>query len=371
MSTCTATRLTTALPSRPSKSATASSSNGIKSQGTQQSSAKTLSQRPITPPTCSSSSTNVGGLTPSIETIWKSFVEKGHDDVELLKMLLLTKSKEDERLTALDMLRTEQLRAANTMALHQYFYQYSAFYAAQQQQQAHLAQRPQQQQQQPGVTKRAPSPYSPTSPPPAPLPSTSSSLKPSTKRPRAASDASVASNDSSVSAASSIASSSSSSVPIVPAKKPRLAPSTKNASSRSPPPPPPPATNSNGSKPTHADVMELLRKKCQANQGGVPPRPNASVSSAAAPAPAPRKPSSSPPLRHSLLLRPAGPAAPGTSSSTSPPPTLKMPQVQPTSSQPLSPVVEEGTGSRSPLTAGGVDRLAMLLRAGELKAESD
>lgn len=44
----------------------------------------------------STSSANDQALTPSIEAIWKSFVEKGHDDVELLKLLLLTKSKEDE-----------------------------------------------------------------------------------------------------------------------------------------------------------------------------------------------------------------------------------------------------------------------------------
>lgn len=52
------------------------------------------SNSPSTSTTSNSASDQA--LTPSIEAIWKSFVEKGHDDVELLKLLLLTKSKEDE-----------------------------------------------------------------------------------------------------------------------------------------------------------------------------------------------------------------------------------------------------------------------------------
>ncbi|GAA5914072.1 uncharacterized protein JCM6883_005869 [Sporobolomyces salmoneus] len=303
----------------------------------------------------SSTAAKDGVLTPSIETIWKSFVAKGHEDVELLKLLLLTKSKEDERLSALDNLRTEQLRAANTMALHQYFYQYSAFYAAQQQQQAHLLQQQQQQQQQ--SQNRAVSPYSPTSPPPV-VPS-SASLKPSTKRPRAPSDASTGSNDSSISSAST--------PPAIsaPVKKPRLAPSTKNASAKTPPPPPPP-TFPNG-KPTHQDVMELLRKKCQANQG-TSSSPPSSSSSTSIPSMTIRKPSSSPPLRHSLMLRPALPLSSG---SSSPPPSLEMPQIQqPSEGSALSPVVEEG-GAEGRAQGQGIDRLAMLLRAGEMKAETD
>ncbi|GAA6019749.1 hypothetical protein JCM11491_005238 [Sporobolomyces phaffii] len=364
MTTCTSSRTVPTGPARASK-APAPVSSGAKSI-TQSPAAKTFPPPHVPRSKAASSASGpptgvaVGGLTPSIEAIWKSFVDKGHDDVELLKLLLLTKSKEDERLTALDTLKTEQLRAANTMALHQYFYQYSAFYAAQQQAQQ-LAQQ-QQQHQQSGGSTRAPSPYSPTSPPPS-----STVTRPSTKRPRAPSDASVGSNDSSVSA-SSASSPALAPAPTTTTKKPRLAPSTKNASSKSPPPPPPPAHH----KHSHADVMELLRRKCQANQtqsGGSPSPPAAAAasttSSAAAAARSTKPPSASPPLRHSLLLRPALPVSSSSgSSSHSPPPSLQMPQVQP---QPnvLSPVVEESRAR------GGVDRLAMLLRAGEMKAESD
>ncbi|GAA5963579.1 hypothetical protein JCM3765_004330 [Sporobolomyces pararoseus] len=354
MSTCTTSHVTQQPHSRPSKPTAAPSKNVPSSITRNLSNAKTSNPSPpnVAP---KEASNGVGVLTPSIEAIWKSFVENGHGDVELLKLLLLTKSKEDERLTALDNLRTEQMRAANTMALHQYFYQYSAFYAAQQQQQqqAHLAH------QQQSTSTRAPSPYSPTSPPPAPSSSFTASNKPSTKRPRAPSDASTVSND-------SVSSSSSNTTSMAaPVKKARLAPSTKNASSKSPPPPPPPHS-SNGSKPSHADVMELLRKKCQANQGTSPGSQVPSPSSACFVPPTPtsattRKPSTSPPLRHSLMLRPA-----------LPPPSLDMPQVEQSRATPqaseggLSPVVEEGSRG-----VPGVDRLAMLLRAGEMKAESD
>ncbi|GAA5992904.1 hypothetical protein JCM5350_008351 [Sporobolomyces pararoseus] len=357
MSTCTTSHATQQPHGRPSKPSAAPSKNVPSSITRNLPTAKTSNPSPpnVAPK-------DVGVLTPSIEAIWKSFVENGQGDVELLKLLLLTKSKEDERLTALDNLRTEQMRAANTMALHQYFYQYSAFYAAQQQQQQQQAHLVHQQQ---SSSTRAPSPYSPTSPPPAPSSSFTTSNKPSTKRPRAPSDASTVSNDS---VSSSSSSSSNPATMAAPVKKARLAPSTKNASSKSPPPPPPPHS-SNGSKPSHADVMELLRKKCQGNQGTSPgsqiPSPPSSSSNSFAPPPTPassssstaRKPSNSPPLRHSLMLRPA-----------LPPPSLDMPQVEQAQASEggLSPVVEEGTRGGT-----GVDRLAMLLRAGEMKAESD
>ncbi|GAA5959553.1 hypothetical protein JCM21900_003194 [Sporobolomyces salmonicolor] len=147
--------------------------------------------------------TDVPLLTPSIEAIWASFRTSGQD-TEMLKLLLLAKAKEDERLAALDHLRTEQLRAANTIALHQYWYQYQAFMAqAQARAQGQLP------------------PYSPTSPPP------------SSKRPRAPSDASNSSTGDEQTS-----------------KKQRTFVAAQGA----------------GRKPSHEAVMEALRRKCQANQ---------------------------------------------------------------------------------------------------------
>ncbi|SCV72391.1 BQ2448_3928 [Microbotryum intermedium] len=54
--------------------------------------------------------------SPSVDAILRSY---GNNDVDLLKALLHAKAKEDERLAALDLLRVEQLRAANTLAMHQ------------------------------------------------------------------------------------------------------------------------------------------------------------------------------------------------------------------------------------------------------------
>ncbi|GAA5835464.1 hypothetical protein JCM11251_005241 [Rhodosporidiobolus azoricus] len=156
-------------------------------------------------------------MSPSLESILKAFQDQGSEDKEMLKLLLQAKAKEDERLAALDAFRAEQLRAANTLAMQQSYYQYQQLYAV-----AAIAQ-------QQAAAMKGLAPYSPTSPPPstlAPPPS-------GTKRPRAPSDA------------SSTASSSSSA----------NGDSSKKAKTSS--------ISSASGKPTHEDVMVALRQKIQ------------------------------------------------------------------------------------------------------------
>ncbi|KAI5478777.1 hypothetical protein MNV49_004603 [Pseudohyphozyma bogoriensis] len=85
-------------------------------------------------------------FSPSLASILKAYSQDGGGDRDLLIALLNAKSKEDERLAALDQFRAEQLRAANTLASHA-----SAFWFANQQQQQQQAHHQHQQQQAPAT----------------------------------------------------------------------------------------------------------------------------------------------------------------------------------------------------------------------------
>ncbi|BGP45709.1 hypothetical protein JCM10450v2_001539 [Rhodotorula kratochvilovae] len=249
-------------------------------------------------------------LSPSLQAIWQSFQEHGHGDVEMLKLIISAKQTEDARLKALDELRLEQQRTANLMYQYMMYQQMLALAAAQQQQAALVG------------AKVGPPPYSPLSPPTELV----GMGRTAAKRPRAGSSASVES-------AASDASRS---------KKAKTAPS-------------PLQPLAPGQKPTHADVMAALRRKCEANQqvqpgapmqGSYFPSPAASTSTspsythrALVPAPAVgiNRGSMSPPLstangarrlsppqvvpgRHTSFLRPApAPAAPSSAPSTTAP----------------------------------------------------
>ena len=207
----------------------------------------------------------------------------------------------------MDDLRTEQLRAQQ--AIWQYtMYQYMLVASAQQQQVAQAA----------AAAKGGPAPYSPLSPPPNELAPLNSNGTTSSKRPRASSSASSAS-----SASDAI-------------KKARTGTHS----------PPRTTTLAPGQKPSHADVMDALRRKCEANKQTQQPTAAAAALSAArtspsyphralAPAPTPSaRTSMSPPLstttsgstarrlspphvvpgRHTSFLRPAPPPAAASSS---------------------------------------------------------
>ncbi|KAJ8296284.1 hypothetical protein OF846_000680 [Rhodotorula toruloides] len=215
-------------------------------------------------------------LTPSLEAILAAFNKDGNGDGELLKLIVQAKAKEDERLAALDVLRTEQVRLAQTYAVV-HLYQQQAQVLALQSTQA----------------LKGPPPYSPLSPPPSDY-NTSAALK----RGRTPSDASTASEASAKS------------------KK------AKTASAAGPPPAV--ATAVPPVKPTRADVMAALRLKCEANQRAQQHQQvsHARTSPSLSP-PLPSTPSTrrtTPPkassARHTPFLRPAAPPT----SSTSPPP---------------------------------------------------
>ncbi|BGO89154.1 hypothetical protein JCM10020v2_000774 [Rhodotorula toruloides] len=214
-------------------------------------------------------------LTPSLEAILAAFNKDGNGDGELLKLIVQAKAKEDERLAALDVLRTEQVRLAQTYAVV-HLYQQQAQVLALQSTQA----------------LKGPPPYSPLSPPPSDY-NTSAGLK----RGRTPSDASTASEASAKS------------------KK------AKTASAAGPPPAVvaavPPA------KPTRADVMAALRSKCEANQRAQQQQVSHARTSPSLSPPLPSTPSTRRPTppkassaRHTPFLRPAAPPT----SSTSPPP---------------------------------------------------
>ncbi|KAK4698941.1 hypothetical protein P7C70_g7328, partial [Phenoliferia sp. Uapishka_3] len=69
--------------------------------------------------------------SPSLASILFAYEKNGDGDKELLKALLLAKAKEDERLAALDGLRTEQLRAATVLAQHQTYWLAASLHSSQ------------------------------------------------------------------------------------------------------------------------------------------------------------------------------------------------------------------------------------------------
>lgn len=254
----------------------------------------------------------------------------------------------------MDDLRAEQLRAQQVMWQYS-MYQYMLVAAAAQQQQ--------QQQQQGGAglaALKGPPPYSPLSPPCelAPL-----GTAPSNKRPRASSNVSSASSASDAS------------------KKARTGANS------------PPRTLAPGQKPSHADVMEALRRKCEANKQ-TKPNTAAALNSARtspsypnrplAPAPsvaAPARTSMSPPLapatarrlsppqvvpgRHTSFLRPA-PPPPAASPSTSAP---QVSAPNPASPPALASVHEAPAEKDQQQQASAPrNKLALLLHASESSA---
>ncbi|GAA6003366.1 hypothetical protein JCM10207_000297 [Rhodosporidiobolus poonsookiae] len=241
-------------------------------------------------------------LTPTIEAIWSAFKADGSDDKDMFKLLLQAKVKEDERLAAQDNLRAEQLRAANTLAMHQYAFQYQQVYAAQ----AALAVAAQAQ------ALKGPPPYSPTSPPP----SEPSSHKSSGKRSRAVSDASSTSSHSDS--------------------------ATKKAKT--------------SDKPTHADVMAALRRKCETNKGVSPPM-GGHAQLAPPPGYFPQYPPyASPPLAPASRLAPAAPVTTTTGRRNSPPhvPGRHTSFLRPAPPPPSSSASSTGARSVSPLPSGAV-----------------
>ncbi|BGP29641.1 hypothetical protein JCM10296v2_001380 [Rhodotorula toruloides] len=220
-------------------------------------------------------------LTPSLEAILAAFNRDGDGDGELLKLIVQAKAKEDERLAALDTLRTEQVRLAQTYAVV-HLYQQQAHVLALQSTQA----------------LKGPPPYSPLSPPPSDY-NASAGLK----RGRTPSDASTASEASAKS------------------KKARTASSAV--------PPPAVVTAVPPAKATRADVMAALRLKCEANQRAQQQqqaqaqqvshaRTSPSLSPPLPSAPSARRttPPKAPSARHTSFLRPAAPPT----TSASPPP---------------------------------------------------
>ncbi|BGO97349.1 Proteophosphoglycan ppg4 [Rhodotorula toruloides ATCC 204091] len=218
-------------------------------------------------------------LTPNLEAILAAFNKDGNGDGELLKLIVQAKAKEDERLAALDTLRTEQVRLAQTYAVV-HLYQQQAQVLALQSTQA----------------LKGPPPYSPLSPPPSDY-NTSAGLK----RGRTPSDASTASEASAKS---------------------------KKAKTIASVPPPTVVTAVPPAKPTRADVMAALRLKCEANQRAQQQhqqaqqvshaRTSPSLSPPLPSAPSTRRttPPKAPSARHTPFLRPA---APPTTSTSAPP----------------------------------------------------
>ncbi|GAA5977098.1 hypothetical protein JCM11641_001300 [Rhodosporidiobolus odoratus] len=268
-------------------------------------------------------------MSPPLDAILRAFKLDGKEDKEMLKLLLQAKAKEDERLAALDLYRTEQLRAASTVAQQQYYLHCQQVYAAQ-----YSAAQSQ--------AFRGPPPYSPTGSPPSSLSLTVPGIA---KRPRAGSDASSTS-----------------------------AASDGSASKKS----------KTSDKPSHEDVMAALRRKCEGNlqtQSGQPFHAHHSASPNHFPAAlpgqrpiAPRSPPSlSPPLaapptarrtsppqtssRHTSFLRPAAPLS-GTSTSAPAP-------VSHSTSAPLSSVPEEPHPDRHRHQLAPGNKLALLLHASE------
>ncbi|BGP22422.1 proteophosphoglycan ppg4 [Rhodotorula toruloides] len=210
-------------------------------------------------------------LTPSLESILAAFNKDGKGDGELLKLIVQAKAKEDERLAALDVLRAEQVRLAQTYAVVHLYSQQAQVLALH-------------------STWKGPPPYSPLSPPPSDYNGATVGVK----RGRTPSDASTASD--AAKAKSKKAKTAAAPPAVVPA-------------------PVPPA------KPTRADVMAALRLKCEANQ-----RTSQHVShtrtspSLSPPLSSARRttPPKAPSARHTPFLRPAAPP----SSASPPPPPL-------------------------------------------------
>ncbi|KAK4046501.1 hypothetical protein OIV83_006027 [Microbotryomycetes sp. JL201] len=254
---------------------------------------------PATDTCATATAPNLAQGSPSLVSILAAFQQNGQNDVELLKIILKAKEKEDERLAADAALKAEQLKVQHTLVLSQIYY-------AQQAQQHYAA-----------------PPYSPTSPPAdhsplspyhtyPPRPSVGSDVSTppeSLKRSRAPSDASSSRSESSDSSAK---------------KLKRSASATSGAG-----------------KPSREDVMAALRNKCQRNvhhaqhqqqalQKNVPaetatiaPRSGHTIKGEhAMPPPATRK-SQSPPARHSAMLAQAARASP-TSNVDDKSPSLKM-----------------------------------------------
>ncbi|KAM0792925.1 hypothetical protein ACM66B_002684 [Microbotryomycetes sp. NB124-2] len=233
---------------------------------------------------------NLAQGSPSLVSILAAFQQNGQNDVELLKIILKAKEKEDERLAADAALKAEQLKVQHTLVLSQIYY-------AQQAAQQHYA-----------AATQSPL-YSPISPPAdhAPLspygmyaPRSSigsdvSSPPESLKRSRAPSDASSSRSDASD--------------PV--AKK------VKRSASATP--------GAGAGRPTHEQVMAALRNKCQRNVDQqaqeqqqqklsvvanvtvpIAPQPASQQGKdvSAMPPPATRRASKSqsPPARHSALL---------------------------------------------------------------------
>ncbi|GAA5939135.1 hypothetical protein JCM3775_003191 [Rhodotorula graminis] len=316
-----------------------------------------LAQRAITP-TAASPDPEAALVSPSLQAIWQSFKEHGHGDTELLKLILSAKLKEDERLKSMDDLRAEQLRAQQ--AMWQYtMYQYMLVASAQQQQAAAAAA---------AAVKGGPAPYSPLSPPPAELVPLSNNGTTSNKRPRASSSASSASSTSDA------------------AKKARTGTHS----------PPRTTALAPGQKPSHADVMDALRRKCEANKQTQQPTAAAAALSAArtspsyphrALAPAPTssaRTSMSPPLsttatpgstarrlspphvvpgRHTSFLRPAPPPSDASSSASQQHASAPRP-----SSPPALASVREHPTAEPAQALPRSNKLALLLHASESTA---
>ncbi|GAA5876121.1 hypothetical protein JCM1840_002774 [Sporobolomyces johnsonii] len=301
-------------------------------------------------PSAQQPATDVPLLTPSIEAIMASFRTSGQD-TEMLKLILLAKAKEDERLAALDHLRTEQLRAANTIALHQYWYQYQAFMAqAQAQAQGQLP------------------PYSPTSPPPP------------GKRPRAPSDASNSSTGDEQTGKRQKTIPGQGGKPSHEAvmealrRKCQANQSQSHASA-------PPASSSSSSSSRNSPPASLATSHRPLAPAPAPaPAPPSHRSSPSLSPPLPPHHSIAPPIprrlsppsfpsRHTSFLRPANaPPAPTSSSSPAPPAPSSTHVPPPPLSLSLSPVQEEEPAASSHPPPSTRDKLAMLLHATDAAA---
>ncbi|GAA5903902.1 hypothetical protein JCM5296_005585 [Sporobolomyces johnsonii] len=299
-------------------------------------------------PTAQQPATDVPLLTPSIEAIMASFRTSGQD-TEMLKLILLAKAKEDERLAALDHLRTEQLRAANTIALHQYWYQYQAFMA---QAQGQLP------------------PYSPTSPPPP------------GKRPRAPSDASNSSTGDEQTGKRQRTIPGQGGKPSHEAVMEALRRKCQANQSQSHASAPPASSSSSSSSSRNSPPASLATSHRPLAPAPAPaPAPPSHRSSPSLSPPLPPHHSIAPPIprrlsppslpsRHTSFLRPAN-APPSSSSSPAPPTPSSTHVAPPPLSLSLSPVQEEGetpTSGSHPPPPSTRDKLAMLLHATDAAA---
>ncbi|GJN88247.1 hypothetical protein Rhopal_001212-T1 [Rhodotorula paludigena] len=288
-------------------------------------------------------------LSPSLSDILAAYRKDGKEDAELLKLLIKAKTAEDERLAALDKLRAEQMQQANAVVMWQYM-----------QYQQYMLQIAQLQQQQAQQQKAAAAPYSPLSPPSEPIP-VMSGQQPGAKRPRAPSDASsTASTDSTRS------------------KRAKMSLALNGSDSPLAP----------GQKPSHADVMAALRRKCESNQqqpGYLPPSPSythrplapASRTSLSPPAATTtttgrrHSPPQIVPGRHTGILRAAAAPPAASGAATAPPtPAPSLAATGASVSPNLAPVPEDPHGSESPSSAAATPRnkLALLLHASESTA---